>query len=260
MAEGQLAETTVDFANILLSGPCNQRCPYCIGRQMPAHLNRSNLALFPLRNLDAFADQLRRHRVRQVVLTGTNTDPQLYRHERELVGWLKSQLPGVQLSLHTNGQLALARMDVWNRYDKATVSIPSLDQATFQAMTGTSRMPDLAAILRASAIPVKVSCVIDEPNIGGIDEFLDHCHAIGVRRLVLRQLWGNSYRWTAPPYLSFVGRYRGNPVYDFRGMEVTHWDFESTTSTSLNLFSDGSISAEYLLAGRALLREPGNVR
>jgi hypothetical protein len=36
-------------------------------------------------------------------------------------------------------------------------------------------------------------------------------------------------------------------VYDYDGMEVTHWDFHRMSSTSLNLFADGTISAEYLL-------------
>ena len=44
-----------DFANILFAGPCNQSCPYCIGKQLPAALQRSNLDEYPLRNLDAFA-------------------------------------------------------------------------------------------------------------------------------------------------------------------------------------------------------------
>jgi hypothetical protein len=44
-----------------------------------------------------------------------------------------------------------------------------------------------------------------------------------------------------------LGSYRDNPVYDYRGMEVTYWNFERTSSTSLNLFADGTISEEYLL-------------
>ena len=123
MTKARLAKSRYDFANILFAGPCNQRCPYCIGRQIPPPLNQCNLHRFPVLNLDPFVDRLRRHRVRQVVLTGTNTDPQLYDRERELVCWLREQLPDAQLSLHTNGQLALAKIDVLNLYDRATISI-----------------------------------------------------------------------------------------------------------------------------------------
>ncbi len=237
-----------DFANILFAGPCNLRCPYCIGRQVDPALNRDNLNEFPPRNLDAFVARLRRHDVRQIVLTGTTTDPQLYRHEAHLLRWLREQLPQAQIALHTNGQLALDKMDTFNLYDRASVSLPAFDADTYEKMTGSRRVPDLAAIVRAARIPIKVSCVINEHNASQVAEFLARCHEIGVRRLVFRQLYGDPRRWPILSNLTPVAIYRRNPVYDYHGMEVTHWHFDHTTSTSLNLFSDGSISAEYLLA------------
>ncbi|HRP70832.1 MAG TPA: hypothetical protein PLY93_15010, partial [Turneriella sp.] len=41
--------------------------------------------------------------------------------------------------------------------------------------------------------------------------------------------------------------YRRKPVYRIHGMEVTWWNFSTTTSRSINLFSDGTISENYLL-------------
>ena len=242
-----MKQKTYDLANILFAGPCNQRCPYCIGQQLDPALNRDNLDEFPLRNLGAFVALLRRHRVPQIVLTGTTTDPQLYRYEARLLRWLRARVPGAQISLHTNGQLALARIDVFNRYDRATVSFPSFDPHTFEKMTGTRRIPNLAAIVHQARIPVKVSCIINEHNAGQVAGFLARCHEIGVRRLVFRQLYGDTRRWEILSHLTPVASYRHNPVYDYHGMEVTYWNFGHTTSTSLNLFSDGSISDEYLL-------------
>ena len=249
-----------DFANILFAGPCNQRCPYCIGQQVDPALNRNNLDEFPLRNLAAFVALLRQHRVRQIVLTGTTTDPQLYRHETRLIHWLRQQVPGAQLSLHTNGQLALTKMEVFNLYDRATVSFPSFDPDTFEKMTGTRRMPDLAAIVRRARIPVKVSCIINEHNVNQVDEFLDRCREIGVRRLVFRQLYGDTRQWDILSHLTPVAFYRDNPVYYHRGMEVTCWNFDHTTSASLNLFSDGSISTEYLLTKQTPLDKDAKLR
>jgi molybdenum cofactor biosynthesis enzyme MoaA len=238
---------TYDFANILLAGPCNLHCPYCIGRQVNSALNRNNLDEFPLRNLDTFVELLRRHRVRQVVFTGTNTDPQLYRHEAQLIHWLRERLPTAQISLHTNGQLALDKVDVLDLYDRVSLSFPSFDPDTYERMTGSRRVPDLAAIVQAAHISIKVSCVINEHNANQIDEFLARCHEIGIRRLVLRQLYGDLRHWNVLPSLTPTGTYRGNPVYDYDGMEITCWDFCHTSSTSLNLFADGTISDEYLL-------------
>jgi len=216
--------------------------------QVDPALNRNNLDEFPLRNLDSFVGLLQRHRVRQIILTGTTTDPQLYRHEARLIRWLRGQLPEAQISLHTNGQLALKKIDVFNLYNRVSLSHPSFDPDTYQKMTGSRQVPDLAAIARAARVPVKVSCVINEHNVGQVDAFLARCHEMGIRRLVFRQLYGDPRRWDIPSGLTPVGTYRNNPMYDYGGMEVTYWNFGRTTSTSLNLFSDGSISSEYLLA------------
>jgi len=236
-----------DFANILFAGPCNLRCPYCIGKRVGPALNRNNLDEFPLRNLDTFVELLRQHQVRQIVLTGTATDPQLYQHEARLIRWLREQLPEAQLSLHTNGQRALEKMVTFNLYDRVSLSLPTFDPDTYEKMTGSRRVPDLGAILRAARVPVKISCVINEHNAGQIDPFLARCREIGVRRVALRQLYGDSHRWDILPTLTPVRTYRNNPVYDYAGMEVTYWRFDATTSTSLNLFGDGTISDEYLL-------------
>ncbi|MCL4302931.1 MAG: radical SAM protein [Anaerolineae bacterium] len=245
-----------DFANILFAGPCNLRCPYCIGRQVNPALNRNNLKEFPLRNLDRFVALVRQREVTEVVFTGTTTDPQLYRHEARLLEWLRENLPppsrgrvgeGVRYSLHTNGQLALRKMEVFNQYDRVCISFPSFNADTYHKLMGSPRVPDLAEIVRQAQVPVKVSCVINEHNNGELSSFLDHCGAIGVKRVVLRQLYGDTRVWTLPPQLIPRTVYRRNPVYDYSGLEVTFWRFDRTASTSINLFSDGTISDQYLL-------------
>jgi molybdenum cofactor biosynthesis enzyme MoaA len=243
----EMEPETYDFANILFAGPCNLRCPYCIGKQVDPALNRNNLNEFPPRNLNALGELLQRHHVRQIVLTGTTTDPQLYRHEARLIHWLRGRLPEAQISLHTNGQLALDKIAVLNLYDRVSLSFPSFTPDTYEQMTGSRRVPDLAAIVQAARIPVKVSCAVTEHNAGQVDEFLARCREIGIRRLVFRQLYGDPRRWDVLSFLTPISTYRGNPVYAYSGMEVTYWSFYRASSTSLNLFSDGTISAEYLL-------------
>jgi len=247
--------TRYDFANILFGGPCNLRCPYCIGQQLDPALREDNLRRFPLKNLRPFVALLRRHRITELTFTGTTTDPQLYRHEARLLRWLRERLPPeTRIALHTNGLLALRKMATFNQYDRACISFPSFRPEVYRKMTGCDRVPDLAAIVRRATIPVKVSCVLTEDNVGEVDDFLARCHAIGVRRLVFRRLYGDTRRWRILQNLPQVGVYRRNPVYDYRGMEVTYWDFGNTTSTSLNLFSNGLISDRYLLAEAGAVR------
>ncbi len=242
-----------DFANILFAGPCNARCPYCIGQQIDPRLSVNNLAVFPPRNLDRFVALIGEHAIRQVVFTGTTTDPQLYRHEARLLDHLRSVLPGeTQIALHTNGRLALKKIDTLKRYDRVCVSLPSFEPLTYQRMMGVSGVPDLAAILDRARVPIKISCVVDEHNRAELPEFLARCHALGIRRLVLRHLYGRTNLGPFITALPVRGNYRGNAVYDYWGMEITEWDFDRCESTSINLFSTGLISTSYRLAETAV--------
>ncbi len=238
-----------DFANILFAGPCTARCPFCIGRQIDPRLSVNNLDEFPPRNLDRFVEMIWEHAIPQVILTGTTTDPQLYRHEARLLDRLRKRLPsGTQISLHTNGRLALKQIDVFNSYDRACVSFPTFNPVTYEKIMGVRGVPELAALLKQARIPVKISCVITEDNYAQLPDFLAQCHALGIRRMVLRHLYGAKQIWPLPDQLQRRGEYRGQPVYDYRGLEVTVWHFESNASTSINLFSNGTISQSYLLA------------
>lgn len=238
----------VDFANLLFGGPCNRRCPFCIGKQLPERFNVSNLDRFPPLNLDLFIEEVNRLGIRQVVFTATTTDPQLYRHEARLLELLRSRIhTRMQVSLHTNGVLALHKMAVFNQYDKACISFPSFVPSTYEKLMGSRRVPDLQGILAAARIPVKVSCLVNEHNVGEVEEFLARCHSIGVERLVLRYLAGETRRWPLLAGRAACAHYRNNPVYDLDGMQVTVWNFNHTTSTSINLFADGTLSRSYLL-------------
>lgn len=236
-----------DFANVLFAGPCNRACPWCIGKLLPARVNEGNLDTFPPRGLDAFVAAVNEHRVREIVFTGTTTDPQLYRHEAALLALLRERLHAdARFSVHTNGVLAVAKMDVLNRYDRVCISFPSFRPETYEKLMGSRRVPDLARIVREARIPVKVSCVVNEHNVHELAEFADECRRIGVRRLVLRRLYGETRQWTLPPW-PVTGSFKGNPVMDANGLEVTYWDFDDSRCTSLNLFPNGTLGTSYLL-------------
>ncbi len=238
-----------DFANILFAGPCNARCPFCIGRQIDPRLSVNNLRDFPLRNLDRFMALIAEHAIKQIVLTGTTTDPQLYQHEARLLDRLRHELPGdTRYSLHTNGRLALQKMDVLNQYDRVCLSFPSFNAATYRQMMGVPGVPDLARIIDRAEIPVKVSCLINEHNRLELPDFLERCYELGLKRLVLRQEYGREQVWSVIPDFNWRDSYRGNPVYGYRDMKVTLWNFEQCDCAALNLFSDGTISTDYLLA------------
>jgi hypothetical protein len=243
-----------DFANILFAGPCTARCYFCIGKQLPPQLNPRNLDVYPPHGLEALISAIWENHIPQVVFTGTTTDPQLYRHEARLLACLHQRLPpGTQFSLHTNGRQALRKMAVFNQYDRAAISFPSFNPQVYHQVMGMPDLPDLESILQQAKIPVKISCVVEPHNQPEVGDFLFRCQAIGVKRLVLRKLYGNTQSWSSLLDLTGLGltfrtTYRGNPVFDFQGMEVTLWDFDQAESTSLNLFANGQLSSHYLLA------------
>ena len=185
-----------DFANILLSGKCNARCPFCIGRQVDGRLNHANLDEYPPRNLDQFIELIKQQGIRQLVVTGTNTDPQLYLHEARLLEHLRRTLPvGVQIALHTNGRMALRKMEVFNLYDRVAISLPSFDQQTYRRMMGVAGVPSLDEIMALAKIHLKISCVVTDENAAEIGGFLERCREIGICRVVLRKLYGEKRSW-----------------------------------------------------------------
>ncbi len=246
---------TYDFANILFSGRCNLRCPHCIGLTQNLLAMPNNLNTFPLKGLEKFVNELNRYGVTQVSLTGTNTDPQLYAYEPELIEYLHKRIPRVKISLHTNGMLAMRKMEIFNLYDRATISLPSFDPDTCQKMIGRAQVLDLPGIVQASKIPLKISTLVTEHNIDEIPSIMARCRELGISRMVLRKLYSETHHWNLFPDLEPIRYFARNPLYDVCGMEVTVWDFSASTVRCLNLFSDGFISQEYHLTKRSIKTE-----
>jgi len=237
------------FANILLSGVCNLRCPYCIGQKQTLQAMPENLSLFPLKGLDRFVAELQRRGITQISLSGTNTDPQLYQYEVKLMTYLRGAIPDVKISLHTNGLNALRRMDIFNMYDRASISFPSFEPDTYAKMTGGARVLNLPEIMERSAIPIKISTLVTDENVAEIPSIITRCRKLGISRMVLRKLYGDRRQWNLFPDKTALRYFGGNPVYHIEGMEVTVWDFSVSTVRCVNLLSDGSIRQEYQLAG-----------
>jgi hypothetical protein len=158
---------------------------------------------------------------------------------------------GADYSLHTNGVLLLRQPVETALYDKVCLSFPSFEPATYGAMMGPPRPPDLAGIARVLGRRLKVSCLVSRENEHELESFLPRCRDVGVPRLVLRRLLGDERPFPPLDFGRLTGTYRGCPVYDYDGMEITLWHFERTESTSLNLFADGTLGRSYLLTRTA---------
>ncbi len=241
-----------DFANLLFSGKCNARCSFCIGKRIAPALAPPNLSAYPPRNLEGLVRAVWRYGIPRLVFTGTNTDPQLYLHEGRLLARLRLVLPpATHFSLHTNGRMALRKMETFNAYDSVTLSLPALDADIYRRVMGVPQPPDLERILRRARLLPKISIVLTAGSLSVLKDTLTRLADLGIRRVVLRKLYGEARLWERllPEGLELTprGRYRGNPVCSFEGMEVTLWDFAVSKSRSINLFSSGYLSERYLL-------------
>jgi MoaA/NifB/PqqE/SkfB family radical SAM enzyme len=230
------------FGNIHLSGPCNRACYFCIGQHMMALDALNNLGTWPLLGLAAFLKQCALRGVETVYLTGTNTDPLLYRHPGRLAGALREA--GFRVGIRTNG--IAFHPQTWKLYDVGSVTICSLNRATSLAMMG-GEPPDLPRILTHSGLmDLKVNVVLGPENRAEIPALLDTLEAYGVTRVNLREPYGQPRQ--GDPLMSGRfprGQKLGMPVYDWRGMSVMYWDVHYVEVESVNLYANGRISETY---------------
>lgn len=251
------------FGNIHLSGPCNRSCYFCIGQHMMALDGFDVLDVFPLPGLDEFVAECRRQDVGEVNLTGTNTDPLLYRHHRRLTSHLREAMPGVTLGIRTN---AVADLSVLSLYDKGSVTVCSFDPVIYRQMMGSGRPPNLGAVLELLA-DVKVNVVLGPHNTsphnssgphssGGVPDIfgtLKVLAGLGVRRVNLREPYGQPH--VGDPLAGVLersGEVWGMPTYRCDNecaaggsLEVTYWDVHTVHVESVNLYASGRVSTTY---------------
>ena len=152
---------------ISVTDRCNFRCTYC----MPKSVFGADYEFLPHAELLTFeeivrvARAFRGHGMAKIRLTGG--EPLLRRGIEDLVAMLHGALPGVDLTLTTNGSALKAKARALRAAGLArvTVSLDSIDDATFRAMNDADFpvAKVLEAIDAAAAeglAPVKVNMVV----------------------------------------------------------------------------------------------------
>jgi GTP 3',8-cyclase len=181
---------------------CNFRCVYCMPKEVFGRdhrfLPRDQLLSFE--EIARVASVFASLGVRKVRLTGG--EPLLRRQLERLVARL-AELPGIDLSMTTNGSLLPAKATVLRDAGLArvTVSLDSLDDAIFRAMNDAD-FP-VAAVLdgieaaAAAGLPVKVNAVVKRGvNDGEVVRLADHFRGTGhVLRFIEYMDVGHSNGW-----------------------------------------------------------------
>lgn len=233
------------FGNIHLSGPCNRSCYFCIGQHMMALDPYNVLDTDPLPGIDRFIVDCARKNVREVFITGTNTDPLLYRHTAALVRDIKDSL-GVKVGVRTNGVQIIPHLDRWKWYDKASLTICSLNDAINNRMMGGNALTfsELDFIFDSKE-DIKVNIVLGPENRFDILQTLDKLTRFGVRRVNLREPYGQPHIGNPLDGLHPIKFSKGMPTYRWNNLEVTYWDVHYCEVESVNLYANGRVSIDY---------------
>ena len=172
---------------ISVTDRCNFRCTYC----MPKEVFDADYHFLPHAEVLTFEEITRLARVfrqlgtEKIRLTGG--EPLLRRGIERLVAMLRESLPGVDLTLTTNGSALAARARALREagLDRITVSLDALDDATFRAMNDVDFpvkrvLEGIDAAAAAGLAPVKVNMVVKRGmNDGQVVEMARHFRGTG---------------------------------------------------------------------------------
>ena len=152
---------------ISVTDRCNFRCLYC----MPRDVFDADYEFLPHHELLTFEEIVRLARVfhglgtEKIRLTGG--EPLLRRDLDRLVAMLREALPTVDLTLTTNGSALKAQAKALKAagLDRITVSLDSLDEATFRRMNDADFpvakvLDGIEAAAAAGLAPIKVNMVV----------------------------------------------------------------------------------------------------
>lgn len=251
------------FGNIHFSGPCNRRCYFCIGQHM--------MDLDPLDNLETrlvgtfalerFLHMCQENGVKEINLTGSNTDPLLYKYLEELVTHIKGWNGGIfKVGIRTNGVAwAVVTADTKLLVDKWSFSITSVYKSTYQNTMGCGSPPDLMLIMKelGEHADVKINMVLtpETANLNEIYLMAVYATMCGIKRINLREPYGQPHIGDplAEENVHFErqsDRY-GMPVYmarHFGAVEIMYWDVHYVEVDSINLYANGRISTDYAIS------------
>jgi len=216
---------------------------------MPGLDTIDNLDTWPLPGMEQFLASCRSHGVKDINITGSDTDPLLFKHLPELCSLLREEIPGAVLGLRTNGVLALARPELWGLFDKGSVSITSFDDEIYIKTMGNGRPPDLKEILMlpgSISKNLKINIVLCPENASP-DLFitLGKLANLGIQHVNIREPYGQPHIGNPLELLKPEGIRLGMPFYNIFGVDVMYWDIHYVEVESVNLYANGKLSETY---------------
>jgi cyclic pyranopterin phosphate synthase len=192
----------LETLRISVTDRCNFRCVYCMPKEVfgreYAFLERSQL--LSLEEIARVATVFAQLGVRTVRITGG--EPLVRRNVEHLVELL-AQIPDLELALTTNGALLPQKAEALARagLDRVTVSLDSVDDATFRALNDVDfpvdRVLEGIDAAAAAGLRVKVNAVVKRgANDDGVVALAERFRGTGhVLRFIEYMDVGHSNGW-----------------------------------------------------------------
>jgi len=226
---------------ISVTDRCNFRCVYCMPRELFDHAFKfvAHEEILSFEEIARLARLLAGLGVKKIRLTGG--EPLVRRDLQRLVAML-AQIPGLDLTLTTNGSLlakqaaALAKAGL----KRVTVSLDSLDEATFRAINDAdcpvSRVIEgIEAAAAAGMAPIKINMVVKRgANDGHVLAMAERWRGTGhIVRFIEYMDVGSTNGWRmddvvpSAQIVKAIGeRYPLEPVDpDYRGEVAERWRY-----------------------------------
>ena len=260
------------FANINLLGKCNVDCFFCLGKDLSNHFDKHNQLkdhYIGWRNFAKFVHLCKKDGIKNVYITGQNTDALLYSELKGLIRFLQ-KAHGFNVGIRTNGYMFEKNleknpmlMDTVNRCKASVgISIHTLNPETNMKIMGTNHIPDWDWIL-PQIDNLRISVVINRYNhvevVASLLAYL--CDYKNVRYIQLRKVSTDTrHEQLEEDMKAFdlvseyihqkcesTGKFYDADVFEIMGKEVVLWPTVSTSINSYNYFTDGTISKEYFI-------------
>ena len=231
------------FGNIHLSGPCNRRCYFCIGQFMQSVDHLNNLDEWPLKNIKGFVQAINHKNIKEVNITGTNTDPLLYEHLIDLEHKLRRDIEGVTLGIRTNG---IANLDPLFSYDQISISVTSLNPKIYSKTMGMGKPPDMRKIIALFGDEdLRVNVVLCEETKKEIMETVWELIKMGYKKINLREPYGQPHLGSPISTTPYGYLFDHVPYWRFNACQVVYWDVHFVGVESINLYANGHVSHDY---------------
>lgn len=205
----------------------------------------NSLDQWPLPGMSEFLTKCNAKGVKEINITGSNTDPALFKHHDKLTKHLRHWIPNATIGVRTNGVI----LGEWlNPYDKGSFSITSLHPEVYRKTMGSGSPPDPRKLMDATkGKPWKINIVLTPEGLHTLESTMFALAYAGFTRINLREPYGQQH--IGDP-LAKIGmtpdkQTLGMPTYRYHGAEVTYWDVHYVHVESINLYASGRVSVEY---------------